>query len=301
MSQPILIIVGGPTASGKTALAIEVAKHFNTEIISADSRQCFREMTIGTAKPSEEELAEVKHHFINTLSVFEEVNAGVFCDYVHQIITKLSPTKSHIVVSGGTGLYIKAMLEGLDDLPPIPEDFRNALKLEYLNKGLAFFTEELKQKDPAHYAIVDLNNPTRVLRAIELIRFTGQPFSNLINKKEASKKYNSITLCIDLPRETLYERINQRVDKMIENGLVSEVESLMAFRNQSALRTVGYAELFDFLDGNSTLENAIELIKQHSRNYAKRQLTWFKNQGEYQMIPSSLEKVLSIIDSNINV
>ena len=301
MSQPTLIIVGGPTASGKTALAIEVAKHFNTEIISADSRQCFQEMTIGTAKPSEEELAEVKHHFINTLSVSEEVNAGLFCDNAHQIISKLSQTKSHVVVTGGTGLYIKALLEGLDNLPKIPEEFRNALKLEYLNKGLSFFTEELKQKDPEHYKNVDLNNPSRVLRAIELIRFTGTPYSALINKKEGSKKYHSINLCMDLPRETLYERINQRVDKMIEKGLVREVESLKDYRNQSALHTVGYAELFDFLDGKHTLENAIELIKQHSRNYAKRQLTWFKNQGQYQMIPSSMEEVLSIIDSKINV
>jgi tRNA dimethylallyltransferase len=301
MSQPTLIIVGGPTASGKTALAIEIAKHFNTEIISADSRQCFREMNIGTAKPSEEELAQIKHHFINILSVSDEVNAGIFCDYAHQIITELSQTKSHVIITGGTGMYIKALLEGLDDLPPIPEDFRNELKLEYLNKGLSVFTEELKQKDPEHYKNVDLNNPSRVLRAIELIRFTGMPYSALINKKEVSKKYNSINLCIDLPRETLYERINLRVDKMIEKGLISEVESLKNYRNQSALRTVGYAELFDFFDGNSKLENAIELIKQHTRNYAKRQLTWFKNQGEYQMIPSTLEEVLPIINSKINV
>ena len=229
------------------------------------------------------------------------MNAGLFCDYAHQIITELSQTKSHVVITGGTGMYIKALLEGLDDLPPIPEDFRNALKLEYLNKGLSVFTEELKQKDPEHYKNVDLNNPSRLLRAIELIRFTGMPYSALINKKEVSKKYNSINLCIDLPRETLYERINFRVDKMIEKGLISEVESLKDYRNQSALHTVGYAELFDFFDGNSTLEKAIELIKQHSRNYAKRQLTWFKNQGEYQMISSTLEEVLPIINSKINV
>jgi tRNA dimethylallyltransferase len=301
MSQPTLIIIGGPTASGKTTLAIEIAKHFDTEIISADSRQCFKEMNIGTAKPSEEELSQIKHHFINTLSVSEEVNAGVFCDYAHQIISQLSQTKSHVVITGGTGLYIKALLEGLDDLPAIPEEFRNEFKLEYSNKGLPFFTEELKQKDPEHYKNVDLNNPSRVLRAIELIRFTGMPYSALINKKEVSKKYNSINLCIDLPRETLYERINLRVDKMIEKGLVSEVESLKDYRNQSALCTVGYAELFDFFDGKSTLENAIELIKQHSRNYAKRQLTWFKNQGEYKMIQSSIEEVVPHIESKINV
>jgi tRNA dimethylallyltransferase len=258
-------------------------------------------MNIGTAKPSEDELSQIKHHFINTLSVSEEVNAGVFCDYAHQIISQLSQTKSHVVITGGTGLYIKALLEGLDDLPAIPEEFRNEFKLEYSNKGLPFFTEELKQKDPEHYKNVDLNNPSRVLRAIELIRFTGMPYSALINKKEVSKKYNSINLCIDLPRETLYERINLRVDKMIEKGLVSEVESLKDYRNQSALCTVGYAELFDFFDGKSTLENAIELIKQHSRNYAKRQLTWFKNQGEYKMIQSSIEEVVPHIESKINV
>jgi tRNA dimethylallyltransferase len=300
MSQPTLIIVGGPTASGKTALAIEIAKHFDTEIISADSRQCFKEMNIGTAKPSEEELAQIKHHFINVLSVSDEVNAGVFCDYAHETITKLSQTKSHVVITGGTGLYIKALLEGLDDLPAIPEDFRNALKQEYLNKELSFFTEELKQKDSVHYKNVDLNNPSRVLRAIELIRFTGQPYSTLINKKESVKKYKSINLCIDLPRETLYERINHRVDRMLENGLVNEVESLLSFRNHSSLHTVGYSEIFDFFNGKTTLDKATELIKQHSRNYAKRQMTWFKNQGDYQMIKGNLQEILSLIDTTNN-
>jgi len=300
MSQATLIIVGGPTASGKTALAIELAKHFNTEIISADSRQCFKEMNIGTAKPSEEELAQIKHHFIDELSVADDVNAGIFCDYAHHKITELSQTKSHIVVTGGTGLYIKALLEGLDDLPPIPEDFRSALKMEYLNKGLAFFTDELKQKDLAHYATVDLNNPSRVLRAIELIRFTGQPYSSLINKKESAKKYQSINLCIDLPREILYDQINQRVDKMIENGLEKEVESLKPYRNQASLHTVGYSELFDYFDGKITLDNAIELIKQHSRNYAKRQITWFKNQGDYQMIKADLQEILPLINTSNN-
>ena len=267
MSQATLIIVGGPTASGKTKLAIDLAKHFNTEIISADSRQCYKEMNVGTAKPSEEEQAQVKHHFIDELSVTEEVNAGVFCNYAQQKINELSKSKSHIVVTGGTGLYIKALLEGLDDLPAIPDDFRNALKLEYINKGLVFYTEELKQKDPIHYSNVDLNNPSRVLRAIELIRYTGQPYSTLINKKEANKKYQSVNLCINLPRETLYERINQRVDTMMANGLLREVESLKPYRNQSSLHTVGYSELFDFFDGKITLEKAIDLIKQHSRNY----------------------------------
>ena len=187
------------------------------------------------------------------------------------------------------------------DLPAIPDDFRNALKLEYINKGLVFYAEELKQKDPIHYSNVDLNNPSRVLRAIELIRYTGQPYSTLINKKEANKKYQSVNLCINLPRETLYERINQRVDTMMANGLLREVESLKPYRNQSSLHTVGYSELFDFFDGKITLEKAIDLIKQHSRNYAKRQMTWFKNQGDYQMIQTDFNEVLPLLNiSNIN-
>ncbi|MFM7016677.1 MAG: tRNA (adenosine(37)-N6)-dimethylallyltransferase MiaA [Bacteroidota bacterium] len=295
MAKATLLIVGGPTASGKTKLAIEVAKHFDTEIISADSRQCFREMSIGTAKPSEVELATIKHHFIDHLSITEEVNAGVFCDFANQKIEELSKSKKFVVITGGTGLYIKALIEGLDDLPAIPEDFRNALKLEYVNKGLPYFVEELKSKDFIHYQTVDLNNPSRVLRAIELIRFTGQPYSSLINKKSKEKKYNAINFCIDLPRETLYERINLRVDQMINNGLVREVERLKNARHQSALQTVGYTELFDFFDGKITLEKAIELIKQHSRNYAKRQLTWFKNQGQYQMILPQIESILPFI------
>jgi len=297
MSKATLIIVGGPTASGKTKLAIDIAKHFDTEIISADSRQCFQEMNIGTAKPTLEELSQVKHHFINTLSVTQEVNAGVFCEYADAVISQLSETKKYIVVTGGTGLYIKALIDGLYDLPAIPEDFRNEIKLEFVKEGLTHFVNELKAKDPVHYQTVDLNNPSRVLRAIELIRFTNQPYSTLIKKKSDNKRYNAINFCIDLPRETLYDRINQRVENMMSSGLISEVESLKKHRTQSALQTVGYVELFDFFDGKTNLAKAIELIKQHSRNYAKRQLTWFKHQGDFKMISPTLNDVISVINN----
>ncbi len=288
-----LIVIGGPTASGKTGLAIELAKALNTEIISADSRQCFKEISIGTAKATPIELNSIKHHFINCLSVTETVNAGKFTAIADAVIAELSKSKEYIIVTGGTGLYIKSLIEGLDNIPHIPEDFRKNIKAEFILKGLNEFVSELKLRDPLYAEKVDLQNHARVLRAVELIRFTGQPYSSLIGNKSEKQRHSSISFCIDMPRQQLYTRINNRVENMIQDGLIDEVKSVIHFKSNPALQTVGYKEIFDFLEGKYSRDEAIELIKQHTRNYAKRQLTWFRHQGNYQFINPNIEAITS--------
>jgi tRNA dimethylallyltransferase len=286
-----LIVIGGPTASGKTGLAIELAKELNTEIISADSRQCFKEISIGTAKASPAELSSVKHHFIDCLSVSETVNAGKFTELADEVIAELSKTKDYIIVAGGTGLYIKSLIEGLDNLPHIPEEFRKEIKSDFEAKGLESFVNELRNNDPDYAAKVDLHNHARVIRAIELMRFTGKPYSSLIGSKPENPRYKSISFCIDIPRPQLYSRINNRVDQMMEHGLLEEVKSVNNFKANPALQTVGYKEMFDYIDRKFSINEAVDLIKQHTRNYAKRQLTWFRHQGNYRFV----EPKLSII------
>jgi tRNA dimethylallyltransferase len=290
-----LIVIGGPTASGKTGLAIELAKALNTEIISADSRQCFKEISIGTAKASTAELNSVKHHFIDCLSVSESVNAGKFTALADDVISRLSKTKEYIIVAGGTGLYIKSLIEGLDNLPHIPDSFRQETKRDYEIKGLESFVAELRNNDPEYAAKVDLHNHARVIRAIELMRFTGKPYSSLIGSKPEIPRYNSISFCIDIPRQQLYSRINHRVDLMMEQGLLEEVKSVYEYKSNPALQTVGYKEMFDYIDGKYKLDEAVDLIKQHTRNYAKRQLTWFRHQGNYQFIEPNLSKIMEIL------
>ncbi len=288
-----LIIIGGPTASGKTGLAIELAKALDTEIISADSRQCFKEISIGTAKATASELNSVKHHFIDCLSVSETVNAGKFTAIADDVIAHLSKTKEYIIVAGGTGLYIKSLIEGLDNLPHIPDSFRKEIKSDFEAKGLESFVAELSANDPEYAAKVDLHNHARVIRAIELMRYTGKPYSSLIGSKPENPRYNSISFCIDIPRQQLYSRINQRVDSMMEQGLLEEVKSVFEYKSNPALQTVGYKEMFDYIDGKYKLDEAVDLIKQHTRNYAKRQLTWFRHQGNYQFIEPKLSIIMN--------
>jgi tRNA dimethylallyltransferase len=279
--MPKLIVIGGPTASGKTTLAIELAIALDTEIISADSRQCFREISIGTAKPSQEELSKVKHHFINCFSITQNVNAGTFCEITHSLLENELKHKKYVVITGGTGLYIKALLDGLDDLPTVPNSLRDGIKQEFLIKGLIHFQEELKHTDPEYYKTVDISNHARVLRAIELIRLTGRPFSKLIGNKKNTPLLDAFCFTTQLERKILYERINLRADLMIQHGLIDEVKSIYKFKGKSALNTVGYSEIFEFLEGKYDLKTTVDFIKQHSRNYAKRQVTWFKNQGDF--------------------
>jgi len=283
MSPKHCIIIAGPTAVGKTAAAIETALALGTEIVSADSRQCFREMKIGVARPSEEELATVKHHFIANHSVTENITAASFAKEGRACLAAIFSRKDHAVVCGGTGLYIKALVEGLDEIPEIDEQFRAQVSLLYAEQGVDALRAELLRLDPDFATMGDANNPARMMRALEVVMATGEPIrtfqkGSVMNDEERgfSVRYR----ILDLPREELYGRINSRVDKMVLEGLEEEVRGLMPYRDRPSLQTVGYQEFFDFFDGKCSREEAIEKIKQHTRNYAKRQITWFKKYVE---------------------
>ncbi len=275
-----LLVVAGPTASGKTAAAIGLARHFNTVILSADSRQFYREMSIGTAKPDAKELAAAKHYFIDSHSVEQLFSVGDFEKQGLALLDELFKVHDIVILAGGSGLYIKALCEGFDDIPQADEGVREQLNNELAEKGLQPLQEELEKVDPAYYTEVDINNPQRVIRALEVYRSTGQPFSSYRKAVSNKRPFNCIKIALDLPREVLYNRINTRVDMMVAQGLVNEVRSLLPYRHLNALNTVGYSELFDHFDGKTDLNTAIELIKQNTRRFAKRQLTWFRKDKE---------------------
>lgn len=295
--KPIIIVVAGPTAVGKTALSIKLAKHFNCPIISADSRQFYKEMTIGTAKPSEEEMDCVPHYLINHISIHNTYNVGQFEKEAIHIIENLFTQNKYIILVGGSGLYINAILNGVDEFEEIPKEIRDVINNEYENKGISYLQEELKKIDETYYNQVDKLNPQRIIRAIEVYRHTGKPYSSFRKKEKKNRSFETINLLINTNREMLYQRINQRVDKMMDDGLLKETENLYPYKHLNALNTVGYKELFNYFDGNDTLENAIEQIKQNTRRYAKRQLTWFNNQGEFETFePNDFEKIIAYID-----
>jgi tRNA dimethylallyltransferase len=273
--KTVLVIVG-PTAVGKTAFAIEAAKLLKTEIISADSRQCYQELNIGVAKPSSTELQQVKHYFISSHSINEEVNAVVFEQYALNAAKKILSANDVAVMVGGTGLYVKAFCEGLDNIPPIDENIRKSIITEFEEKGLDWLQREVSQKDPAFWATAEQQNPQRLMRALEVKETTGESITRFRIGSKQARPFNIIKIGLELPREELYNRINTRVDIMIEQGLVEEVNLLIRNKHLNALQTVGYKELFQFLEGHISLDKAIEEIKKNSRHYAKRQLTWFK-------------------------
>ncbi len=276
-SKKNLIVVGGPTASGKTSLAIEVARFFDTEIISADSRQFYKELTIGTAKPSTEELAQVKHHFIDSHSVTQEFNASDYGTLATETINTLFEKKSVVVMVGGSGLFIDAVIKGFDDLPGAVPEIRAELNSKLEKSGLETLQQMLLEKDPASYNRIDIKNPRRVVRALEVTLASGKPYSQQIQERDAhAHGWNIIPIGILHDRQDLYKRIDTRTKWMIENGLLDESKSVIVFRNHNALRTVGYKEMFMHLDGQITLAETESLIAQHTRNYAKRQMTWFK-------------------------
>ncbi|MDX1943238.1 MAG: tRNA (adenosine(37)-N6)-dimethylallyltransferase MiaA, partial [Saprospiraceae bacterium] len=281
--QKHLIVIGGPTASGKTAFAVEVAKHFNSEILSCDSRQFFREMNIGTAKPRIEERQGIPHHFIDSHSIFDTYNVGDFEKDALALLENIYQKHDIIVAVGGSGLYIKALCEGLDQFPDVPENIRQEVRQLYAGQGLQGLQDAIQKADPDYFEIVDQQNPHRLIRALEVCIASGQPFSAFRKAQSTPRNFIPIYIQLDLPREALYERINQRVDDMMEKGLLNEVKSLYPYRNLTTLQTVGYQELFDYLDGKISLEEAVEKIKQNSRNYAKRQLTWWRRDGFWQI------------------
>ena len=299
MNLPTLVIIQGPTASGKTKLAIDLALYFDTEIISADARQFYSEMSIGTAKPSAIELAQATHHFINSHSIQQDFTAANFAQEASILLSRLFETKKFVVLVGGSNMFVDALIDGLD---PIPSDvlLKKELNLLLEKNGIGVFLEELRDKDPETYLSIDRNNPHRVLRAIEAIRLSGKKISELKRGLKKENPFNTIRFAIDWERDILYNRINQRVDTMLELGLLEEVQSLLTQRSLNALKTVGYTELIKHLDGEITLDFAIDQIKQHTRNYAKRQLTWLRSYKDLNWLnPNSkiplLEQLLAKI------
>ncbi len=275
-SKPFVISIVGPTAVGKTELAIKIASWLETEIISADSRQFYREMNIGTAKPNDTELALVPHHFINSHSIHELFSAGEFGRAATSKIENSSSKNNIILVVGGSGLYLKAIWEGFDDMPAIDPAIREELNQVFQSKGLEALLFELQEKDAVYFEEVDRQNHQRIIRALEVIRSTGEPFSSFRTKAKKEMPFFQLKIGLNMDREVLFERINHRMDLMIDQGLFEEAETLYEFRSHNALQTVGYSEIFDFIDGKCDKEETIRLLKRNSRRYAKRQLTWFR-------------------------
>lgn len=283
--QKTVIVIAGPTASGKTAAAVAVAKRFATEIISADSRQCFRELNIGVARPTPDELAAVPHHFIATHPIGEKVTAATFETYALTKARRLFQMHDTVVMVGGTGLYLKAFTEGLDAIPEVPETVHREVIEGYRQHGLEWLQQQVLLHDPVFWQNGETMNPQRLMRALEVAKATGQSVLRFQKGQKAQRDFRVVKLALDLPKETLHQRINHRVEKMMEAGLLAEVEALLPARHLNALQTVGYKELFAYLDGQTTLPQAVEAIKQSTRQYAKRQLTWFRKDKEYRWLP----------------
>lgn len=277
-----VLIVVGPTAVGKTSYAIDLAKQYGAEIISADSRQCYAELSIGVARPSAAELAAVPHHFIATHSVATELNAGYFEQYALAKTDELFAHSNHVVMVGGTGLYIKAFCEGIDPMPIIPAEIRAGIIEQYEAKGLVWLQAELKHKDPAFWAAAEQQNPQRLMRALEVLTATGQSIMVYRSAQKKERPFQVKKIGLSMPMDALTLRINRRVDAMMQMGLVEEVKSVMGYREKTALQTVGYKEIFEHLDGKISLAEAVEQIKIHTRQYAKRQLTWFRKDEEVE-------------------
>ena len=295
--QNTVIIIAGPTAVGKTSLAIQLAQHFNTQIISADSRQCFTELNIGTAKPTLAQLSQVHHYFINSHSVHQQVNAAAFEHYALQSADAIFANNSVAVMVGGTGLYIKAFCEGLDEMPAIPAHIRKEITKQYEVDGISFLQNELQQHDPQYWQQAEQQNPQRLMRALEVLRATGSSILSYQNKTAVARPFNIIKMGLELPREILYDRINLRVDDMMNEGLLAEAQQLLPHQHLNSLQTVGYRELFDHLSGTSDLKKAVDLIKQNTRHYAKRQMTWFKkDEAITWFAPDELTAIMDFIE-----
>ena len=298
MSDKLLVVIAGPTAIGKTKTAIQVAQQLDTEILSCDSRQLYKELNIGVAKPDKEELAAVSHHFIDHVSIEESYNAGRYEREAIQLIDDLFEQYDHLVLTGGTGLYIKGVLEGLDEFPAVkPHDVDHYTEV-LQTQGLTALQHELKKKDPNYFQEVDLNNSRRLVRALSVIKSSGQTFSSFRNSQPKPRNFKSVNIQLTMDREKLYDRINTRVDMMMKEGLLAEVRSLISYKDLVSLQTVGYSELFRHLEGELSLHESIELIKRNSRRYAKRQITWFSNNGDFTKVPiGEVDQILSLIST----
>jgi len=290
-----LIVIGGATASGKTAVAIETALYFNTCILSADSRQCYRELNIGVAKPDIGQLKAVQHFFINSHSVHEEVSAGVYGRYGLEKLALIFEQSDFAVCAGGTGLYIKALCEGLDVMPSIDKSIDQYINEQYLLHGLGWLQQQVQQHDPLFAPSAEFHNPNRLLRALVFKLSTGESILQFRTNQKQTRNFDIRYFALDAERTKLYQRIDQRVDEMVAQGLVAEAAQLHPLRHLKPLQTVGYTELFDYFEGKLDLSLAIGKIKQHSRNYAKRQITWFKHQSDYIFVPPTCENIIQAL------
>ncbi len=289
-----LIVILGPTAIGKTGFSIQIAKYFQSEIISCDSRQFYKELKIGVAAPTIEELSAVKHHFVGQLSISDYYNVSKFENEVVAFLGDYFKTHEYAVMTGGSGLYIDSVCKGIDELPDADEALRKELKHRLETEGLPSLIAQLEELDPEYHKTVDLNNPNRITRALEVCIATGKPYSQLRNNKTVIRDFEIIKIGLNRPREELFENIGLRVDKMVNEGLLDEVKGLKEFKNLNALNTVGYKEIFQYFDGTYTLDEAIEKIKTNTRRYAKRQLTWFKRDKDIQWFhPDEVKKVIT--------
>ncbi len=291
-----LIVIAGPTAVGKTALSIAIAKNLNTEIISADSRQIFKELKIGTAVPSPDELAEVKHHFIQSISIHDYYNASKYEDDVNLLLDELFLKYDRVILSGGSGLYIDAVCKGIDNLPAIDPIVRAKIQQQFDNDGIESLLEDLLKLDPDSFNKIDLDNPKRVQKALEISVITGKPYSSFLTSPEKKRSYTIKKIALDMQREELYNRINSRVLKMMENGLLEEAGELYPLRKINALNTVGYKELFEFFDKKTNLDDAVNKIQSNTRKYARKQLTWFRKDDKTKWFhPLEFEKITDYI------
>ena len=289
------IVIAGPTAVGKTSVAIQLARHFNTSIISADSRQCYKELNIGVAKPSLQQLEAVPHHFISSHSIQETITAVDFEKYALSAAEKLFEINDVIIMVGGTGLYIKAFCEGLDEIPAVDEKIRNNIISQYEQKGIEWLRSEIEKEDFLFFAEGEIHNPQRLMRALEVVQSTGKSIVHFQKGNKSKRPFDIQKILLNVPREQLYQRINTRVDLMMKGGLMDEVKSLLPFKNLNALQTVGYRELFSCLAEEISLEEATENIKKNTRHYAKRQLTWFKKDAAFTECAPELDAVLSVL------
>jgi tRNA dimethylallyltransferase len=291
-----LLVILGPTASGKTGVAIRLAKYLKTEIISADSRQFYREIPIGTAAPTEEQLREVPHHFVGNLSLQDDYNVSRFEQDVLKLLEQKFRQHEVMIMAGGSGLYIDAVCKGIDALPDPDPQLRQTLEKQWKQQGIAVLQQQLEELDPDYYAVVDRQNPKRLMRAIEVCLQTGKKYSELRLNRPAERDFRILKIGLNLPRQELFERIHQRTDQMLENGWLEEARRVLPFREKNALNTVGYKELFAFFDGKMTLEEAVEKIKTNTRRYAKRQLTWFKRDTDIHWFsPEETDSILAFV------
>jgi tRNA dimethylallyltransferase len=295
-----LLIIAGPTAVGKTDLCINLAKKFNTNIISADSRQFYKEINIGTAKPSMEQLAEAKHYFIDTLSIEEDYDVGKFETEALALLDHLFQDQTLVIMTGGSGLYLDAVAKGFDAIPPVDKSVRAALNEVYEKEGLSALQERLRKLDPDYHQTVDLNNPQRLIRALEVCVGSGMPYSSFRKKKTGQRPFDTIKIALERDRAELYQRIDLRMDQMIAEGLFEEAEALYPYRRHNALQTVGYKEIFGYLDGEYDRQEAIRLLKRNSRRYAKRQMTWFRKDLDYHWFhPSQTQEIIDFVAKEI--